>query len=418
MKIMWITNVIVGDLASKHGVTVTSGQWLNAELEKEKSDCINEIVVCTSGAQREELKAGNITHIVLPHGAVAHYSISEERIKDWKELFSSISPDLILVWGTEYDIGRCALIANEGKIPSVVYVQGVMSAVAEHYRGGLTNKEIAKMTTIVERVRKTTLWDIEKKHVRSAQIERDFIALSGRIIVENDWAAEQYRKALPDVRIYRNRLPIKKVFSEFPWNDEKCKRHTLITTAAAYPLKGLHQLIKALALVVKRGYQDVLLSVPGPNGVIVHGIKSKLKQSGYCRWLRRYIRKNNLEKNVVFIGPQSPVEYAKQMQSAQVFVNASAVENHCSVLREAMSVGVPCISSAVGGIPEFAKDRENASLHKYGDVAELADKICELFEDSKLRERYSVSGKETVRQMYEDNPLKTLQEIYEQIARE
>ena len=36
MKIMWITNQIIGSLANKKGLKPITGQWLNAELKREE----------------------------------------------------------------------------------------------------------------------------------------------------------------------------------------------------------------------------------------------------------------------------------------------------------------------------------------------------------------------------------------------
>lgn len=88
------------------------------------------------------------------------------------------------------------------------------------------------------------------------------------------------------------------------------------------------------------------------------------------------------------------------MRSSELFVSASAIENHFSSLREAMSVGVPCVSSAVGGIPEYAVDGDNCSLYPFSDADALAKKIKELFENDQKKQQYSIRGKETIRRMY------------------
>ena len=124
MKILWVTNMPLGDLALSMGLKATSGQWLNAELETERALGQNEIVVCTSGAQATELSKDNIKYVVLAHGGVSHYAVTPDKIEDWRALLHSEQPDVLLVWGTEYDIGKCALLANQKKIPSLIYIQG------------------------------------------------------------------------------------------------------------------------------------------------------------------------------------------------------------------------------------------------------------------------------------------------------
>lgn len=399
MKVLWVTNSIIGALAEKHGIKQTSGQWLNAELDNEKIKNENEIVVCTSGLSSETYTDGNISYIVLSHGNVLSYAVTEEYIADWKRIITEVAPDVILVWGTEYDLGRCALVANEKRIPSVIYIQGVMSSIAENYRGGLSDTTIKSFTTLVERLRKRTVFDFERMQKAKAEHEKECIMLCDAIISENDWSISQYKKMRAGIKIFRNRLPIKSEFFAYEWKDECCRKHRLVTTSASYPLKGLHKLLEAINLL-KQEYPDIELCVPGPNTFVVMGWKARLTQSGYCKWLYRYIRKNRLQNNVIFVGPRTTEQYAELMQSSQVFVTASAIENHCSSLREAMSVGVPGISSRVGGIPEYAVDGKNCSLYEFENSAILAAKIKELFEDKNLRETYSTNGKATIKAMY------------------
>ena len=411
MRIMWVVNLMIGALATHHGCNMTSGQWLNAEIEKEKDANTNQLIICTSGAVSETYDDANIRYIVLPHGFVSTYQLTEEHLRDWVDLISAEQPDLILIWGTEYAIGRCVLMANEKKLPTAIYVQGVMSAIAENYRGGLSDQEIWKFTTLLERFRHRTIFDIEAKHRNSAINEIEAVSLADSLILENDWAEVQYRKIAPNISIYRSRLPIQKSFSSYQWQEGQYTPHTIITTAAAYPLKGLHVLLRAIERV-KKQYPDVHMLVPGVNEVFVKGFRKKLRQSGYCKFLESYIRSHHLIDNIDFIGPQSSEQYAAHMQGSELFITASAIENHCSTLREAMSVGVPCISSAVGGIIAYAIDHKNCSLFPYNHPDQLASAICELFDNRELREHYSNAGKKCIADMYTDFPKLSLPEIY------
>ena len=399
MKILWVTNAIIGALARQHGMKPTSGQWLNAELASEIEKKENEIIVCTSGVQEERYQEDNVTYVVLPHGGALNYAVSEEHVRDWRAVLDEFAPDVILVWGTEYDIGQCVLRANAKERPSLIYIQGVMTSVAEHYRGGLTDRQIQSFTTPLERVRKRTVFDMERLQQQRARCEAETVLLADGIIAENDWSIERYRRISPELRVFRNRLPIKREFAAYEWQQQNCRPHRIVTTAAAYPLKGIHQLLRAIR-ALKADYPDVELCVPGPNSFVVSGMRAKLTQSGYCAWIYRYIKKHKLEKNVTFVGPLTTEQYAELMRSSELFVSASAIENHCSSLREAMSVGVPCVSSAVGGIPEYAVDGDNCSLYPFAEVGILTEKVRALFESESLRVQYSLRGKETIRQMY------------------
>lgn len=414
MKVLWIVNMLVGALAKSKKIKLSSGQWLNAELENSYQKSGLDLVVCTSGREYEELIDENIRYIVVPHGAVVSYKCNKENIDSWKSLLEKEKPDVILIWGTEYLIGQCVLMANNHKIKSCIYIQGVMSSIAENYRGGLSDSTISNFSTIIERLRHSTIFDKEREMSLKASQEIRSIELADGVIVENQWAAEKYLLLNPNLRHFWNRLPINPIFTKFSWSEKDYKERSIITTAAGYPLKGLHFLLEALAYV-KKIYPNVNLIIPGPDIVHAKGIMSKVKQSGYGKYLLNMIARYELDSNVSFVGILSPYKYAEMMSKSEIFVSASAVENHCSALREAMTIGVPCISSRVGGVPFYAKHNENALLYTYDRPKELAEYIIQLFSSLKLKQYISQNAQNTIRGMYSVDNLDSLFEIYQKI---
>lgn len=414
MKVLWIVNMFVGALAINKGIKLSSGQWLNVELKNSYKKKGLELIICTSGESYEELIDENIKYIVVPHGPLSSYTCKNDNIKYWDDLFKQEKPDLILIWGTEYLIGQCALIANNHRIRSCIYIQGVMSSIAENYRGGLSDSTINSFSTFIERIRHKTIFDQERTNELKAIQEERSVNLTDGVIVENQWAAEKYKSINPNIQLLWNRLPINSVFTKYNWSENGYNNHSIITTAAGYPLKGLHFLLEAL-YHVKVSYPDVKLIIPGTDIVHTKGLASKLKQSGYGKYLSKLIIRYGLTNNVTFVGILSPDKYAQAMAESEIFVSASAIENHCSALREAMTVGVPCISSKVGGISDYAKHNENALLYTYNQPKELAKCIMQLFASLEMKTYISQNAQTTIREMYSSNKLDSLFEIYKKM---
>ena len=59
---------------------------------------------------------------------------------------------------------------------------------------------------------------------------------------------------------------------------------------------------------------------------------------------------------------------------------------------EAMSAGLPCVSTPVGGIPEAVRDGETGYLVEPGDVDGLAQALATLVADETLRLRMGEAG--------------------------
>lgn len=88
-----------------------------------------------------------------------------------------------------------------------------------------------------------------------------------------------------------------------------------------------------------------------------------------------------------------PLLYA----SADVFAFPSVKEGWGLVLLEAMSAGVPVVSSNIPPMTEFLRNGENAVLVDPSDYKGLARGILEVVEDPELAARLAASGDETAR---------------------
>lgn len=84
------------------------------------------------------------------------------------------------------------------------------------------------------------------------------------------------------------------------------------------------------------------------------------------------------------IGPEKKQEL---LDRAGVFVLPSYNEGLPMAILEALSSGLPVISTPVGGIPEVVRPGENGFLVQPGDIPDLADKLAMLANDGDLRLR-------------------------------
>jgi glycosyltransferase involved in cell wall biosynthesis len=83
-------------------------------------------------------------------------------------------------------------------------------------------------------------------------------------------------------------------------------------------------------------------------------------------------------------------------RKADIYVLPSYIEGMPIGLLEAMSYGLACITTPVGGIPDIVDDGRNALLVKPGDVGALAESLKRLILDSQLRKRLGEEARATV----------------------
>jgi glycosyltransferase involved in cell wall biosynthesis len=94
-----------------------------------------------------------------------------------------------------------------------------------------------------------------------------------------------------------------------------------------------------------------------------------------------------ISDRVRFTGYVPPGELPALISRMNIFVISSAVESLPYTLIEAMTCGVPVISTAVGGIPEIITDGYNGILVQPGDHYALAEKILLLMASPEICSR-------------------------------
>ena len=83
------------------------------------------------------------------------------------------------------------------------------------------------------------------------------------------------------------------------------------------------------------------------------------------------------------------------MAALDVFMLSSHHEGLPVALMEAMTLGLPIVSTAVGGIPEMVTDGEEGRLVPDGSERELTQALIEVIEDADLRARYGDQSRAT-----------------------
>ena len=311
-------------------------------------------------------------------------------------------PDVLQIWGTEYSHAVPALkVAKEMGIPSVVYIQGVMSAI-EKYADGLVKNSTRLRYITLRDIYRNQLWLNQNGWFnKRAKVEKQILALSGNIVAENNWAEWMCKAVNPSLGVFKIPLNINEVFFEKKWDVNTMEPHTIICNASGTAYKGLHVLLDALVLI-KKEFPDVKLYVPG-GSVIVKGFRQRQRKPGYWSFITDKIKNLHLEENVIFTGYQTPLQLAERLSKANVFVLCSSVENHSSSLKEAMAIGVPSVASQVGGVMEYMENGVNGYSYRYGEFECIAGYIMKLFGDKELCKTVSISAREKAREYSNDD---------------
>ncbi len=400
MKVLWITNQPIGEAAKRLSFAGASGTWMDPPLYELSKDSQVELSVAFICGVREYqiFTDKNVTYYCVPRGKGILYDFeNKENKRLWKEIIDTATPDVMMVWGTEYTHSLCAIRAAES-IPTVVIMQGILSSVERHYLGGLTDKELNKSYSLREFLKNDSIKKQKKVYAKRAQYEQEMLNRAGNVIVESKWAASVIKAIAPNCKIHTFRLNNKPVFFEKNWTFDTCEKHSVFCTApVGYPLKGLHILLNAMKIVCRK-YPDAVLRIPGMDDPFLGGGLSRLKQSGYIKYIKQLIIDNDLQKNIQFLGRLNSEQMAEELVKANVFVTPSCIENHSVSLREAMAVGAPCVASYVGGIPEIVDNEKNGCLYRFEEYEHLASIMLDLMDDPQKAAEMGAKAREYMHQ--------------------
>jgi glycosyltransferase involved in cell wall biosynthesis len=408
MKVLWISNIPFGPLCDLAGQNKSaSGSWLDASYDSLLKEKNIEITLVTVSRVNEikALKEGNHSFYILPGGYPSEYdhtSLSNKKV--WEIIKTECQPDLIQIWGTEYTHGYLALQVMKD-IPAVIYMQGLMSQVANHYLSGMTDAELRQSITIRDIIKWDWIKRQQARYKKGSFFEAKMLELAGNVIVENNWCASHCVAIAHDTKVFKSKLIIKKEFYNNEWDINKMKPYTIMCNAAGYPIKGLHILLKALH-IIKKKHTNVQLIIPGEKSPFQKSIVEKIKINGYTKFIMALIEKFQLKDNVVFLGNLTSVEMAAQMANSNVFVMPSSIENHSSTLIEAMIVGTPCVSSYVGGVSEYLNHNVNGLIYRFDEHEILASYVDKIFSDQLFAAKIALEGKLLMRASRNSNNLK------------
>jgi glycosyltransferase involved in cell wall biosynthesis len=183
------------------------------------------------------------------------------------------------------------------------------------------------------------------------------------------------------------------------------KERCLLFIGRLSPEKGLHVLLEAFGLVVKR-YPNVYLNIVGAEGAAPKDFLVDVCDDEKVQKLAAfYMGKNYLQclkdqmtpeiaRRVRFAGFVPHDKLGTYFDEADILLNPSFWESFGRSLIEAMVCGLPVIATRVGGMPEIVEDGRTGYLVEAGDSPALAEAILRLLEDEPLRQSLGRAGRE------------------------
>ena len=166
-------------------------------------------------------------------------------------------------------------------------------------------------------------------------------------------------------------------------------------------IKGQADLIVAFAELTEEGADRWLLLVG--DGEERAGLEELVKRCG-------------VGHRVVWAGWRDDVYAA--LAAMDIFALPSINEGMGKALVEAMFVGLPCVATRVGGIPEIIRDGEEGMLVDPSSPSQLAAALGNLLADAELRARCGAAARQRARAFSAESMVRSIERLYEEVLRE
>ena len=363
----------------------SSGTWMiDISRKLAEDENVKLAVACVYGKEFKKFDYKGITYYLLPGNGKNMLFYTKKYEKLWKKINEEFKPDIVHLHGTEYSHGLSFLRACGGD-NAIVSLQGMLNRIKDVDFGEIPRRYFVFNRTLRQNLRFNGELEMHSIHKKNAKHETEILKRAKYVNGTTTWDISLAKSLNPSLKIFKLEYNLREGFyNAEKWNADEIEKFSIFTNPGGTPLKGVHKLIEAVALL-KPVYPQVKLYVPGMS----NGKGKVLINGAYAKYVAKLIKKLNVEENVVFLGRLDENQMIDAMRKANVAVIPSAIEWVSLILREAMYLCCPCVAAFRGGMADFISDKQDGFLYDFQETPYLAERIARLFDDKELCEKFS-----------------------------
>ncbi|MGH8542325.1 MAG: glycosyltransferase family 4 protein [Gammaproteobacteria bacterium] len=387
MRVLWFAHAPDPRLAGRLGIRpARSGYWTYSLADAMVAmGSMTHLTIASHARVREvtTVARDGVTHVVMPERSARDTRSlpSAELTAQCQALIDRLAPDIVHIHGVEKNYG---LVVRDTKVPMVSSIHGLIHRMGKNWFSSMSVRETLTSQTWEEARRRSGSLVGGVLVAQRGKLERRVVEANTAFIGVSSWDRAHVRLINPTARYWQIFPALRPQFLSGRWDQASVQDNTRVFTAvAAVPWKGLHILLRAVALLRGRG-RPVRLRLAGDFSV---------QTSGYRRFLDAEIDRLNVRDAIEAIGFLGPARLVEELESAAVAIIPSFVENYSLTLMEAMAVGTPTIVSFTGGLGTVARDGVDGLFFIPGDEALLAEQIERLLTDAALARSLSISAR-------------------------
>ncbi|HXJ95597.1 MAG TPA: glycosyltransferase [Terriglobia bacterium] len=237
-----------------------------------------------------------------------------------------------------------------------------------------------------------------RDHLRRSRVAKAILRRTDRLIVPSQYLVDVFGEFGLEAKAVPNIVDLE----QFSFRVRKPLRPRLICTRGFHRYYSVDVVVRAFA-GVKRIHPDATLCLVGG------GDEEKS--------IRDLVRELRLEEDVNFTGVASRQEIGRLYDQADVFVNASWLDNMPISILEAFACGTPVATTGPEGIKYLVEHERTGLLSEPGDWRALAANVIRLLGDGDLASRIATNAYEESKRYRWELVREQWLDVYESLRR-
>jgi glycosyltransferase involved in cell wall biosynthesis len=280
------------------------------------------------------------------------------------QAISEFEPDIVQIFGSENPFG---LIISEHGIPAIIHIQGYLQVWQGKWFTGITKWEQYVYADIKDLLLMSGSYHefnlFKKRAERESVILKNCRYFMGR----TEFDKRLLSLFSPSSGYFHCEEFIRRIFFEKKWNVSLNNEVTCFSILKGTSYKGIDLLVETLMILQTHSARSFKFKICGVSSdeEITRMLKKKYKNQ---------INLLNLE----FLGKLNGSEMVEQLCSSNFYIHPSYIENSPNSVCEAMALGMPVISTNVGGVSSLINDNVDGILVQEGEPYSLSAAVINL----------------------------------------
>ncbi len=347
MKVLWFS--VTPSLYNNRRNAHNGGGWIESleRIVRSRSDIELAVSFLEPGALIQKCESNGVLYypidVEFKQSVVSkiyknkHVRADQNLIKQCLSVISDFKPDLIEIFGSESAFG---LLKEHTSIPIVVHIQGSLPP----YTNAFYPPGYSLADLVLTNIFNLKLWfRYLLKKVRpnySVKREEAILRMNNNFMVRTRWDKALVKLYNPRCKTYICSEALRQCFLDAieRWSFKKRDKLIFVSVGSGTFLKGYDLTLKTANLLVNNTSLDFEWRLCGPTS-------DDIKQ------FERMVGKKAI--NIVALGKCSADKVRDELLNADVYIHTAYIDNSPNSICEAQYLGLPIISTYVGGIPSL-----------------------------------------------------------------